>query len=54
MFGLLGVVAAGLDFVLVGLQAATNTWFSPVGLLALSVALLGLHLLGVSDRVRRL
>lgn len=52
MFGILAVVTFGLDFVLIGLRAVTNSWFSPVGLVALGSAFLALHLLGAWDRMR--
>jgi hypothetical protein len=46
MFGLLAVVAAALGYVLNGVGAHTNTWFSPLGLGLLAVAFLALHILG--------
>lgn len=54
MFAILAVIAAGLDFILIGLGAHTNTWFSPVALLALAVAFLGLHAVGAYERIRNL
>lgn len=52
MFGLLAIIAFALDYILIGLRATTNSWFSPVGLLALGAAFLALHLLGAWDRIR--
>lgn len=52
MFGILAVVAAALGYLLNGLQAHTNTWFSPLGLGLLALAFLGLHLLGASAWVK--
>jgi len=54
MFALLAVITAGLDFILIGLKATTNSWFSGTALLALAVAFLALHALGASEKVRNL
>lgn len=54
MFGLLAVITFGLDFILVGLKATTNSWFSGTALIALGLAFLALHLLGASERIRNL
>lgn len=48
MFGILAVIAAALGFVLNGLAAHTNTWFSPLSLGLLSLAFLALHLSGAN------
>jgi hypothetical protein len=53
MFAVLAVIAAVLDFILIGLGAHTNTWFSPEALLALAAAFLALHLLPVESWLRR-
>lgn len=53
MFGLLAVVAALLGFLLNGLAAHTNTWFSPFSLGLLSLAFLALHLSGASTWLPR-
>jgi hypothetical protein len=53
LFGTLSVIAAGLNFVLIGLGAHTNTWFSSAALISLSLAFLGLHLLGLGNWVKR-
>lgn len=52
MFGILAVIAAAFGYLLNGLQAHTNTWFSPLGLGLLAVAFLALHLLGASTWVK--
>lgn len=54
MFALLAAITAGLDFLLIGLGAHTNTWFSPAALLALAVAFLALHAVGASERIKNL
>lgn len=54
MFAILAVIAAGLDYVLIGLRATTNSWFSPVALLALAVVFLALHALGAWERMKNL
>ncbi len=54
MFAILAAITAALDFVLIGLSAHTNTWFSPVALLALAVAFLALHAVGAWERIRNL
>jgi len=51
MFGILAVIAAALGFLLNGLAAHTNTWFSPISLALLSLAFLGLHLAGFGTAV---
>ncbi len=53
MFGVLAVITAALDFILIGLGAHTNTWFSPTALLALSVVFLALHLLPTETWLKR-
>lgn len=53
MFGILAIVAALLGYLLNGLQAHTNTWFSPVGLGLLALAFLGLQLVGAGKWVPR-
>ena len=46
MFAILAFVAATLDFLLNGLAAHTNAWFSPTSLILASLAFLALHLAG--------
>lgn len=53
MFGIAALVVALLNYLLIGLSAHTNTWFSPAALLSLSFALLAAHLIGASSWVRR-
>lgn len=50
MLAILAAVAAGTGAVLNGVQAHTDAWFSPLGLLLLAVALLALHLAGIGPR----
>lgn len=53
MFGILAIVAALLGYLLNGLAAHTNSWFSPVGLGLLALAFLALHLLGADRWIPR-
>lgn len=46
MFALIAFVAALLGFLLNGLAAHTNSWFSPMSLGLASLAFLALHLAG--------
>ena len=46
MFAILAFVAATLGFLLNGLAATTNAWFSPISLGLLALAFLALHLAG--------
>lgn len=50
MLAILAAIAAGVGFVLNGVQAHTNAWFSPLGLLIAATALLALHLAGIGPR----
>ena len=54
MFGILAVVTFALNFVLIGLRATTNSWFSPVALLSLGLFFLALHVIGAWERIRSL
>lgn len=54
LFGILAVVTAFLNFILIGLGAHTNTWFSPEALISLALAFLGLHVLGAWERLRNI
>lgn len=53
MFGILAVIAAALGFLLNGLAAHTNAWFSPVSLGLLAIAFLALHMIGVDRWIPR-
>jgi hypothetical protein len=53
VFAFLAAVAAALGFLLNGLAAHTNTWFSPLSLGLLSLALLALHLSGANSWLPR-
>jgi hypothetical protein len=53
LFGILAVIAAGLNFVLIGMAAHTNAWFSPEALISLAIAFLALHVLGADAWIRR-
>lgn len=54
MFGILAVIAFGLNFILIGLGAHTNAWFSPLALLSLGLAFVAMHMLGAWERMRSL
>lgn len=54
LFGILAVIAAVLNFILIGLGAHTNAWFSPEALISLSLAFLGLHVIGASERIKNM
>lgn len=51
MFAILAFVAAVLGFLLNGLAAHTNTWFSPLSLGLAALAFLALHLAGFGAQV---
>lgn len=51
MFAILAFVAATLGFLLNGLAAHTNAWFSPTSLILLSLAFLALHIAGFGAQV---
>lgn len=51
MFAILAFVAAILGFLLNGLAAHTNAWFSPISLSLASLAFLALHLAGFGAQV---
>lgn len=53
MFAILAFVAAVLGFLLNGLQAHTNAWFSPTGLGLVALAFLALHLAGAGSWLPR-
>lgn len=53
LFGILAVIVAGLNFILIGLGAHTNAWFSPQALISLALAFLGLQVLGAEGWIRR-
>lgn len=46
MFAVLAAILAGTGFVLNGVAAHTDTWFSPLGLLLASATCLALHVAG--------
>lgn len=46
MLAVLAAIAAGTGFILNGVAAHTDTWFSPIGLLLGAVGLIALHLAG--------
>lgn len=51
MFAILAFVAAILGFLLNGLAAHTNAWFSPMSLGLLALAFLALHVAGFGAQV---
>lgn len=53
MFGILAIIAAALGFLLDGMAAHTNTWFSPQALGLLALTFLALHLLGADRWIPR-
>ncbi len=53
MLGVLAAVTAALGFLLNGLQAHTNTWFSPQSLSLLALTLLSLYIIGAGSWPRR-
>ena len=53
IFGAIAAVIYLLDYLLIGLGAHTNTWFSGVALLALGSLFAVLQLVGAEGRLRR-
>lgn len=53
MFGIAAVVFGALGYLLNGLAAHTNSWFSPFGLGLLSLTCLALHLIGANSWLPR-